>query len=87
MSHLKDRNRGLILLLLDKVEGTNDRKYIPVLKAWEQIDYRKVQSRIRQVIHLLNRSATQEGAPADGLSHGEWAAAEYGKLSGESDPA
>ena len=87
MSHLKDRNRGLIMRLLDKVEATNDRKYISVLKAWEQIDYRKVQAKIRLVIHHLNQAATHEGAAAGGLSHGERAAAEYGKLSGEGDPA
>ena len=87
MSYLKDRSRDLIMLLLDKVQATNDRKYIPVLKAWEQIDYKKVQARIRQVILHLNQSAIQEGAAAGGLSHGEQAAAEYGKLSGEGDPA
>lgn len=53
MSYLKDRNRELILLLLDKVEATADPKYIPLLKAWERIDYKKVRQRIRQVIRRL----------------------------------
>jgi hypothetical protein len=53
MTYLKDRDRGLILLLLDKVEQTGDPKYIPLLEAWEQIEYNKVRRRIRQVIHRL----------------------------------
>ena len=53
MSFLKDRNRGMIFLLLDKVESTGSPKYLPLLEAWVQIDYRKVQQRIWQVIHKL----------------------------------
>jgi hypothetical protein len=53
MGYLKDKPRDLILLLLDKVEATGDRKYIPLLEAWEQVDYKKVRQRIRQVISLL----------------------------------
>jgi hypothetical protein len=53
MSFLKDRNRGMIFLLLDKVENTGLPKYIPLLEAWAQIDYRKVQQRIWQVIQTL----------------------------------
>ena len=33
LSYLKDRARDMILLLLDKVEATGDRKYIPLLEA------------------------------------------------------
>ncbi len=53
MTYLKDRNRGLILLLLDKVEAAGDSKYIPLLEAWAEIDYKKVRQRIRQVIGRL----------------------------------
>lgn len=53
MNYLKDRDRGLILLLLEKVEQSGDLKYIPLLEAWEEIDYKKVRQRIRQVIHRL----------------------------------
>ena len=53
MSYLKDRNRGMILLLLDKVETTGDEKYIPLLESWEQVDYKKVRKRIREVIANL----------------------------------
>lgn len=58
MSYLKDRNRELILLLLEKVEKTGDKKYIPILEAWEQIDYKKVRDRIHQVIKHLERGVT-----------------------------
>ena len=53
MTYLKDRNRGMIFLLLDKPAATQDPKYIPLLEAWAKIDYRKVRSRIRQVITAL----------------------------------
>jgi hypothetical protein len=51
--YLKDRNREMIFLLLDKVRATRDAKYIPLLEAWEKIDYKKVRHRIRQVIDAL----------------------------------
>lgn len=55
MTYLKDQNRQIILMLLDKVQATNNSKYIPILKAWEKIDYKKVQKRIRSVVrHLEN---------------------------------
>jgi hypothetical protein len=53
MEYLKDRNREMIFLLLDKVRATRDPKYIPLLEAWEKIDYKKVRHRIRQVIDAL----------------------------------
>ena len=57
MSYLKDRDRGMILLLLDKVEATGNPKYIPLLKAWQQVDYKKVRQRIQQVVHRLSQAA------------------------------
>ena len=53
MNYLKDRNREMIMLLLDKVEATEDPKYIPILEAWEKIDYKKVQKRIHSVLRRL----------------------------------
>lgn len=53
MHYLKDRNRGMILLLLDKVKETNNEKYIPYLKEWEKIDYKKVRAAIRETIQAL----------------------------------
>jgi len=54
MLYLKDRARDMILLLLDKVEATGDPKYIPLLKAWAKVDYKKVRKRIGEVIHSIN---------------------------------
>lgn len=54
MNYLKDRNRGLILLLLDKVEATKDKKYIPLLESWKTIEYKKVKKRINQVINNIS---------------------------------
>jgi hypothetical protein len=56
MDYLKDKPRDLILLLLDKVEANGDRKYIPLLEAWERVDYKKVRQRIRQVVSRLNQA-------------------------------
>lgn len=58
MNYLKDRSRDLIWLLLDKIEATRDQKYIPLLEAWGQVDYKKVRARLRQVINHFNQSAT-----------------------------
>jgi hypothetical protein len=59
MAHLKDRDRGMILLLLDKVSATGNRNFIPALKAWKRVDYKKVQQRIQQTIQRLEASDSQ----------------------------
>ncbi|MBZ9633696.1 RQC-minor-1 family DNA-binding protein [Clostridium sp. FP1] len=51
---LKDRNRELIIMLLDKIAATGSRQYIPVLEAWEKIEYKKVQKKINGIIKKLN---------------------------------
>ena len=58
LSYLKDRDRELIFLLLDKVEKTGDKKYIPLLESWKEIDYKKVRQRINHVINSINQNAT-----------------------------
>ena len=58
MEYLKDRDRPMIMLVLDKVEASRDPKYLPLLEDWARIDYQKVQQRIRQVqSHLTGRLA------------------------------
>lgn len=54
VEELKDRNRGMILLLLEKIRNTNNRGFIPLLKAWQEIDYKKVRIKIQEVINYLN---------------------------------
>ena len=73
MHYLKDRNRPMILLVLDKVQASGDPKYLPLLDAWEQVDYPKVQHRIREVkSHLLEQPVLARPAPvmAGPASHG-----------------
>lgn len=53
MSYLKDRNRTLIWRLLDKIEAGGNPKYLTLLEAWEQIDYKKVRLRIEGVIRKI----------------------------------
>ena len=53
MSYLKDRNRSLIWCLLDKIEASENPKYLPLLEAWQQIDYKKVKQRIEQVMRKI----------------------------------
>jgi hypothetical protein len=67
MSYLKDRNRGMILLFLQKIAATADDRFIPLLRQWELIDYQKLKKAIRDVIvHLQNKDKSElilEGAP------------------------
>lgn len=53
LSYLKDKNRELILLVLEKIQALGDRKYVPVLQDWEQVDHKKVRQKIRAVIQAL----------------------------------
>lgn len=58
MEYLKDRDREMILMLLEKVESSGNQDYIPILEAWQEIDYKKVRKRIHQVIaHLRHKVA------------------------------
>ncbi|MDD2587003.1 MAG: RQC-minor-1 family DNA-binding protein [Syntrophomonadaceae bacterium] len=50
---LKDRNRGMILLLIKKIRQTNNARFIPLLKAWKEIEYKKVQAEIQKAIDYL----------------------------------
>lgn len=53
---LKDRNRGMILLLLDKIAQSKNKELIPILKAWQMIEYKKVAAKIQEVIDDLEKS-------------------------------
>jgi hypothetical protein len=50
---LKDKDRSLVLMLLDKIESGKDESLVSVLKEWRKIDYKKVQNRISEVIQTL----------------------------------
>lgn len=53
VENLKDMDRGLILLLLEKIKSTGNSGFIPLLKAWQEIDYKKVKIAIQGVINYL----------------------------------
>ena len=55
MEYLKDRDRQMILRLLDKIETAGDERYVPLLEAWKKIDYKKIQFRIHEVIGRLEK--------------------------------
>lgn len=61
MEYLKDRNRGLILLFLEKIRKTGEKRYIPFLQQWERIECKKVRQVIRHVIHDLERPGDVQG--------------------------
>lgn len=60
MTYLKDRNRSMILLFLEKVAHTRDRRYIPLLQRWAPLDYRKVREAIGKVIEHLERGSAEQ---------------------------
>ncbi len=53
VAELKDRNRGMILLLIDKIRNTGNPDFIPLLRAWQFIEYKKVRHAIQGVINEL----------------------------------
>ncbi len=59
MAYLKDRDREMILLLLDKIAATGDAAFIPALEAWKAVDHKKVQKRIGQILHQLKANSRQ----------------------------
>ena len=52
---LKDRNRGLILLLLDNIAVSSNKELLTILDAWQSIEVKKVRTRIQEVIDLLEK--------------------------------
>jgi len=58
VQELKDRNRGMIILFLEKIKQTGNARYIPILKAWKEIECKKVQAEIQRVIDYLLKEGT-----------------------------
>jgi superfamily II DNA helicase RecQ len=54
---LKDRNRGMILLLIDKIRNSCNPDFIPLLRSWQSIEYKKVRAAIQGAIHDLMQRA------------------------------
>lgn len=58
VQELKDRNRVMILLLIEKIRQTGNARFIPFLKAWKEIEYKKVRVEIQRVIDYLIKDGT-----------------------------
>jgi hypothetical protein len=65
MEALKDRNRGVILRLLELAEASGDPRYVPLLREWAAFDYKKVRQRIAQVIRRLQGQPELPDGEAD----------------------
>jgi hypothetical protein len=55
VEELKDRNRQIIWMLLDKIAASGSKQYIPVLRCWQAIEYKKVQMKINGIISFLEK--------------------------------
>ena len=52
---LKERNRGMILLMLDKIAESGNKELITILNAWKMIEFKKVKAKIQEVMDELER--------------------------------
>jgi superfamily II DNA helicase RecQ len=52
---LKDRNRGLINLLLEKIADSGNKELITILDAWQTIEFKKIRTKIQEVIDILEK--------------------------------
>lgn len=52
---LKDRNREMILLLIEKIKATNNQAFIPLLQAWHDVDYKKMKAVLQNAITHLKK--------------------------------
>ncbi len=74
---LKDRDRGMIFRLLDKIADSGNKDLIVILKAWQMIDYKKVKARIQKVIEVLEQATddtnrTLEQETISFTAHKKW---------------
>lgn len=66
MAYLKDRNREMIFLFLDKIAETMNKHYIPYLQKWEKVDYTKVKAKIKDTIYKIE---SDTGPDKDSVTH------------------
>jgi hypothetical protein len=58
MVYLKERNRGMVMLLLHKIMESGDKQYVPFLNKWAEIAFKKVRQAINGVIRYLEHPGT-----------------------------
>ena len=54
VAELKDRNRGMILLLIEKITKSGNPDFIPLLRTWQEIEYKKVRTALQKAINGLS---------------------------------
>jgi len=55
LTWLNDMNREVIMLLLDRIEISDNHSYIPALEVWSRSTSKKIGSRIRRLIEALRK--------------------------------
>ncbi|MEN8178761.1 MAG: RQC-minor-1 family DNA-binding protein [Pseudomonadota bacterium] len=50
---LNDKNPEVLILLLDRIAGSGDPKYLPILESWASGTTRKLARRIQEVVGML----------------------------------
>ena len=58
VAELKDKNQGMILLLIEKIRLTGNARFIPLLKVWKEIENKKIQAEIQRIIDYLMKEGT-----------------------------
>ena len=51
---LNETNREVIMGLLDAIEASANRKYLPALRSWSRIAVRKVRQKIEKVVSYIS---------------------------------
>jgi superfamily II DNA helicase RecQ len=54
VAELKDRNRGMILLLIERITNSGNPDFIPLLRAWKEMEYKKVRTALQKAINGLS---------------------------------
>ena len=55
LTWMNEKNREVIMLVLERIEETGDHKYIPALEAWARDTFKKVRRRIYGVLKTLQK--------------------------------
>ena len=59
----------MILLLIEKIRLTGNAGFIPLLKVWKEIEYKKVQAEIQRVIDYLMKVPKQQLSFSDTIGY------------------
>jgi superfamily II DNA helicase RecQ len=60
---LQERDRGLILLFLNKIEASGKKELVTILRAWKEVAFKKVKVKIHEVIDTLEKVEKEYAPP------------------------